>query len=370
MNNDYESNVKDILFFQELLHLHTPSGYEKFCNPNLEILLNKWIPLIPFKIDNIGNIIWKRGSTNSDALKIMISAHYDENALQVINITDDGMLNITNLGGIDRKTIYGSHLFVVSDRFEESSRALVPAIIGKKPIHKESKDERGKIEEYEDILVDIGASSKEDVINSGIHIGSPVVFKKNVDLSFGTKNNLVLSNGLDDKVGVYIISHIFNVITNDELINKNIQLIMCWTSQEEVGLRGSTVIAKNINPDISIDVDVTFDTSKSSHISKSAVGDVELGKGVVLEYGPHSNFNLLAKFKDIANRYALPYQEYVAKSGGNNTSAIQTNSLNCMSVQLSIPQKNMHTPVEICNWDDIKSCMDIILYYINEKNYN
>jgi len=370
MNDNYESNLKDILFFRELLFLHTPSGYEKFCNPNLEILLSKWIPTIPYKIDNIGNITWKRGSMNDDALKIMLSAHYDENALQVVNVRDDGMLNVINLGGIDKKTILGSHVYVVSDRFDNNKRVFIPGIIGKKPIHKETKEEREKVDDFDQILVDIGAKSKDEVRNTGIHVGSPIVFKKNADISFGINNNLIVSNGLDDKVGIYIISHVFNIINDEDLINKNIQLILCWTSQEEVGLRGAGISAKQINPDISIDVDVTFDTSKSTAISKAKCGDIELGKGVTLEYGPHTNYNIVADLKDICNRYALCYQEQVSKVGGNNTSAIQSNSLNCLSAHLGIPQKNMHTQVEVCHWDDIKSCIDLIIYYINEKISN
>lgn len=353
-------------FLKELLETHTPSGYErlgKICELSSEVKTN-----ISFT-DSIGNIYFVKGSENENALKIFISAHYDENALQVVNITKEGMLHIINLGGLDRKTIEGSHVFVISDNWDENDVAqkkLIPGIIGKKPIHKETKDEREKVNEYDKILVDIGASSKEEVIKLGIHVGSIIVFKKDIDLEFGPKGDRIVANALDDKIGIFAVTSAFNEIDENILRKKNIKVILGWLSQEEVGLRGATIAGKYIDPNISIDVDVTFDTSRCTAISKEKHGDVELGKGVVLEYGPHSNYTLIGDLKEIVNKFALSYQEYVAKPGGNNCHAIQMNARNCVTAHLGIPLRNMHTQVEMCHIDDVNACIDLIKLYIEE----
>lgn len=352
-------------FLESLLQSHTPSGYETQITLNEDSLKPHYYPNSYFERDNIDNIYWSKGSKKDDAKIIMISAHYDENALQVSRITKDGMLHIINLGGLDRKTIEGSHVLVQSDEIDTSNchHILYPGIIGKNPIHKESVEDREKVDKYKDILVDIGADSEEDVKDMGIHVGSLIVFKKEYNLEFGKNGKKIVANDLDDKIGVYCVSEAYNRISEEDLIKANIRLYLVWCSQEEVGLRGATVISKQINPDISIDVDVTFDTE----IYKGNANDslVKLGGGVVLDYGPQSRYNLLSDLKTLANNYAISYQEAVAKPGGNNCHAIQMNSKNCLTAHLGIPNRNMHTQVEMCHWDDVNSCIDLITTYIN-----
>ena len=214
------------------------------------------------------------------------------------------------------------------------------------------------------MLVDIGAASKEEVAELGIHIGSVIVFKKDINMAFGTKKDRIVANALDDKIGIFAVTSAFNELDESILSAKKIKVILGWLSQEEVGLRGAMIASNRIQPDISIDVDVTFDTSKCTAISKEKCGDMELGKGVVIEYGPHTNYTLIGDLKDVANKFALPYQESVSKAGGNNCSAIQLNSKDCATAHLGIPLRNMHTQVEMVHKDDINTCADLIKLYI------
>lgn len=351
-------------FLIKLLHTDTPSGYERLCGIDQ---LRKHVNTNITNVDKIWNQYFQKGYNGEDALNVFISAHYDENALQVVNITKEGMLHVINLGGIDRKTIEGSWVYVISDNWNENdttTKKLIPGIIGKKPIHKETKEEREKIDEYDKILVDIGANSLDEVKELGIHIGSVIVFKKEVNCHFGKDKKKIVGNALDDKIGIYCVTEAFNQIDENYLKEHKICLTLGWLTQEEVGLRGAIIAGKNINPDISIDVDVTFDTSKCTAVSKEKCGDIELGKGVVLEYGPHGQYVLMNDLKDIANKFAILYQEAVAKPGGNNCHAIQMNAKNCATAHLGIPQRNMHTQVEMCHWDDVLNCIDLIKNYI------
>jgi len=351
-------------FLIKLLYTHTPSGYERLCGiDQLQMYVNT--PNIA-NVDKIWNQYFRKGYDGEDALNVFISAHYDENALQVVNITKEGMLHIINLGGLDRKTIEGSWVYVISDNWDDvdtTTKKLIPGIIGKKPIHKESEDERKTVDEYDKIIVDIGANSADEVKELGIHVGSVIVFKKEVNCHFGIDQKKIVANALDDKIGIYCVTEAFNQINEDYLKEHKICLTLGWLTQEEVGLRGATIAGK-LNPDISIDVDVTFDTSKCTAISKEKCGNIELGKGVVLEYGPHGQYVLMNDLKDIANKFAISYQEAVAKPGGNNCHAIQMNAKDCATAHLGIPQRNMHTQVEMCHWDDVLNCIDLIKNYI------
>lgn len=351
-------------FLIKLLNTHTPSGYERLCDIDD---LKKYVKTNTSYIDKIWNQYFHKGYDGSDATVVFISAHYDENALQVVNITKEGMLNVINLGALDRKTIEGSHIYVISDNWDEynvKTKMLIPGIIGKKPIHKETKDEREKIDEYDKIIVDIGANSKDDLKELGIHVGSIIVFKKDINTNFGIDKKKIVGNALDDKIGIYCVTEAFNEIDEQYLIDHKIHLVLGWLTQEEVGLRGATVAGKEINPDISIDVDVTFDTSKCTGISVQKSGDIQLGRGVVLEYGPHGQYVLMNDLKYIANKFAISYQEAVAKPGGNNCHAIQMNATDCATAHLGIPLRNMHTQVEICHKDDVLNCIDLIKNYI------
>jgi len=351
-------------FLIKLLHTDTPSGYERLCGIDQ---LQKYVNCNTKYSDNIWNQYFIKGYEGENALNVFISAHYDENALQVVNITKEGMLHVINLGGLDRKTIEGSWVYVISDNWNENdttTKKLIPGIIGKKPIHKETKEEREKIDEYDKILVDIGANNADEVKELGIHVGSVIVFKKEVNCHFGKDEKKIVANALDDKIGIYCVTQAFNQIDEEYLKNHKIKLILGWLTQEEVGLRGAIVAGNQINPDISVDVDVTFDTSKCTAISKEKCGDIELGKGVVLEYGPHGQYVLMNDLKDIANKFAISYQEAVAKPGGNNCHAIQMNAKNCATAHLGIPQRNMHTQVEMCHWDDVLNCIDLIKNYV------
>ena len=350
-------------FLNTLLSEYTPSSYENFNGAYNKLI--KFVKYKDYSVTNIGNVIFTKGSNREDATKVMLSAHIDENAFQVSKIDSNGMLRVQKLGGSDMKTIFGSHVLVACyDKYSSSPSKLIPGIIGKKAIHKETGDERKKVSEIEDVIIDIGASSYDEVKDMGVRIGSIVVFKHEYNIDFGCSNYFV-SNALDDKIGIYAVSEAFNRINEDFLISKNIKLILVWATQEEVGLRGATVVSKYINPDYSIDVDVTFDTDIYS--PKANENKIELSKGAVIEHGPCNSLSF--DFIDMCEKYALSYQEEVHKPGGHNGSAIQMNSTNCKTQHIGIPLRNMHTQVEMCSYKDVDSAIDIIQKYIENFEF-
>lgn len=352
-------------FLKDLLMTHTPSGYENLFLQKPAETLFEYIHN-DFGIDALKNIIFHKGSKSEDATPFMISAHYDEIALQVSAITKSGLLKVINLGGLDLKTIEGSYVEVIIDEMDEwGNPKTIKGIIGKKPIHKESKEDREKTDTYEKLIVDVGCNSKQEVSDLGIHIGCPIVFKKECQLEFGKDEKHIVGNALDDKIGIYVVSQAFLEIDEQLLIDKNIALYLVWCSQEEVGLRGAKTVTQAINPAISIDVDVCFDNSY--YKSKDNDNEIKIGKGVVITYGPHCDWKLVKIIRDAANKYALSYQEEVTKVGGNNCDAIQLHTSNCSTAHLGIPCRNMHTQVEMCHWDDVESCIDLIKILISDN---
>ena len=358
----------DDKFLKDLILTHTPSGYE---NLFLQFTENNVLNYIStdFRVDKIKNIMFHKGTNNENSTRIVISAHYDENALQVSAITKNGLIKVMNLGGLDLKTIQGSYVEIITNNFDEAGLPIcINGIIGKKPIHKESKEEREKVDEYDKLFVDIGCNSVEEVKELGVNIGNPIVFSKQLNLNFGKDQKHLVGNALDDKIGIYAVSKAFLEIDENILIENNISLYLTWCSQEEVGLRGASIMAKNLNPEISIDVDVCFDNSYYKH--KDNENEIKIGNGVVLDYGPHCDLDLVNSIKILASNYALSFQEEVTKPGGNNTDKIQLNSQFCSSIHLGIPCRNMHTQVEMCHADDVESCIDLIKIFVEELKIN
>lgn len=334
-------------FLESLLRTDSVSGCEeKIGKIFKEHLLEEGI----WDEDKFGNIYFEKGKGRR---KIMISAHMDEIGFLVSGITKNGFVRLAKVGGIDLKVLPGS-LIQCGD---------LKGIIGKKPIHVEDPKEREKVIPLEDLVGDFGFSGKEEA-EKYIKIGDPVSFSKdNVNLHFGPSGNLVMGPALDDKVGIYIISEVFKRVN----LSEDFTLYCVGMTQEEPGLRGAAVAARCINPEISIDIDVCPATEKEYDIKVEKYGEVKMGGGIVIPFGVDKSRRIAERMIKICDKEKIPYQRHVAVAGGTNTSRIQMEAFDCETMLLSLPNHNMHTPVEKCSWTDINACIELMIKYI--ENY-
>ena len=342
----------DKLYLKQLLMAPSPSGSETQASEVFESFCKDYSE--SYNHDKIGNTYFTIGQ---GPIKVMLSAHIDEISARVQYISDDGMISFVRSGGIDKKVLPGSSVLIISE-----SGDLIPGVIGKKPIHLEESDERDEVNSLESLKVDIGCESREEVLDHGIDIGCFIIQSRDSIILDHFGKNRLCSPGLDDKIGIFIISEILKRLYNSSDRDwKDKYTIYCVsTVQEEVGLRGATVATQLINPDISIDFDVTFSTDGGIDVKKEELGDITLGKGCVIEYGPDKSIRLAKIFKSIASVLNQPIQRSVSNSGGTNTDVIQLYGGDCETMLISIPNRNMHTPVEICDYRDIISAIEIV----------
>jgi endoglucanase len=339
MNNESKE------FLRNLLTTCGPSGSEEVPQSVWCERTGKYADSI--KRDVMGNSF---ATLNEGAkLKVMLSGHCDEIGFQITHISDEGFLHFEEVGGIDKSTIAGSRVTI------QTEKGNIDGVIGKKAIHLETSDERDKVLELKDAYIDVGFKNRKDA-EKYVQVGDPVSYSTNfLELT----NNVFSSKSCDDKAGAFVVSEVIKILSAKR--NKlNVTVCSVASVQEEVGLRGATVGAFAVNPDVAFAVDVTF-ASDTPDASKIELGEVSLGKGGVIHPGPANNKPLYNLVKKVCKSKRIPYQ--VQSSGypdGTDTSAIQLSRNGTATLLVSIPNRYMHTQVETCSFNDLENAAKLI----------
>ena len=350
-------------FFKALLNAASPSGEE---GPAVTIFQD----FVEENVKNVNRDFWDNFNNCSywvgspEGVTVMLSAHIDSIYMMVTEITDGGYLKIANGAGTDKKVLQGSRVTVLT---EEGTQ--VTGVIGKSPIHIEwGQPEYDQAPKFEDLFVDLGTGSKEETEKLGIRVGTLVIYERgNLLTDFGKDGNLVVGPDLDDKSCIYIVAEVLRRIDQEKLKANNVKLYGVALAQEESGLRGAKVATRKIDPSISIDLDVTFDTDKDLGISHAKYCDVSVGKGAVIEFGDDRSRRINNELIALAKEHNIKYQLSTTRSGGTNTAAIQENAWDCETTHVALPLRNMHTPQEIVSWEDMEACIELVKTYIEEK---
>ena len=293
-----------------------------------------------------GNVII--GINTKAKRRVMLAGHCDQIGLMVRHINKDGFIYVSPLGGIDVGVLVGA---VVTIHTKSGS---IDAVVGRKPIHHQTGDERGKVSsDIDKVWLDIGARSKKEA-EKRVEIGDCVTFKLGVtELS----NDLVSSPGLDDKVGVFIAMEALRLCTKGKL---NVGVYAVSTVQEEVGLRGARTAAYAVDPEVGIAIDVTHASDNPGSTSALAV-PCKLGAGPCISKGPNTNPVVEKMLVAAAKKGKTPWQ--IAPSAallGNDANAIQVSRAGVAAASIGIPNRYMHTQVEVCSLKDLENSAKLL----------
>ena len=222
-------------------------------------------------VDKMENVVAiKKGKKGKP--KVMLAAHMDEVGLMVKTITKDGFLQFTKMGGIDDRILLAQKVNVLTDK------TALPGIVGSKPPHIQKEEERKKIVSYDEMFIDIGASSRENALAMGVKVGDPIAF----DVKYvGLGNNCVMGKAFDNRAGCAVM-----IETLKQLKQTDCTVYAVGTVQEEVGLRGAATAAFNIEPDYAIALDVS--------IAGDVPGVREFDTSVKIGKGPSAKQKLVA----------------------------------------------------------------------------
>jgi putative aminopeptidase FrvX len=338
---------KNIEFLYKYLNNASPTGFE---STGQQIWLDYLKPYIDETIiDVYGTAV---GVINpGKEYKVVIEAHSDEISWFVNYITDSGYIYVRRNGGSD-------HQIAPSMRVNLHTRkkGIVKGIFGWPAIHvrDNAKEETPTLK---NIFIDVGAASKAEVEEMGIHVGTVATFE---DGLMELNEKFYVGRALDNRMGGFIIAEVARKLKENK-VELPFTLYVVNAVQEEIGLRGSEMISRRLKPDVAVVVDVTHDT-QSPMYNKVKDGDIACGKGPSLTYGPAVQNNLLNMIMDLAEEHKIPFQRAAAtRSTGTDTDSFAYSAEGVASALISLPQKYMHTTVEMCHKDDINACIE--LYY-------
>jgi endoglucanase len=280
--------------------------------------------------------------------RVMLAGHMDQIGFLVNHIADAGFIHVVSVGGIDNAVLPGSRVTV------HTKKGPVEGVIGRKAIHLMKPEERngGKIE-LADLAVDIGAKDKKEA-QSHVEIGDPISFQLGLTKLL---NDRIVSPALDNKVGTFVVMEALRLCSEAKL---NCALYAVATVQEEIGLRGARTSCYGIDPLVGIAVDVTHASDYAS-IDKRVAGDVQIGKGPVIDLGANINPILSDLMIDTAKKKKIDYQLGAAPGAtGTDANAMQISRAGVAAGLVSIPNRYMHTQVELCSLNDLENAAILI----------
>ncbi|OUJ73252.1 M42 family metallopeptidase [Hymenobacter crusticola] len=332
-------------FLQKYLNNPSPTGFEK---EGQKLWLDYLKPYVDtYFVDTYGTAV---GVINPDAkYKVVIEAHADEIAYFVNYITKEGYIYLRRNGGSDA-------LIAPSKRVNiHTAKGTVKAVFGWPAIHVR-KPEQEKAPNIETIFLDCGASSKQEVEEMGVHVGSVVTFEDEFTVM---NNKYYVGRALDNRIGGFMIAEVARRL-KEEGKQLPFGLYIVNAVQEEIGLRGAEMIAHRIQPDVAIITDVIHDTQSPMYEKKTA-GDLACGKGPVITYGPAVQNNLRDLIIQTAEETETPFQRAAAtRATGTDTDAFAYAGAGIASALISLPLKYMHTTVETVHQDDVDNVIKLI----------
>lgn len=298
--------------------------------------------------DNLGNLIaFRKGKTDK---KLMFAAHMDEIGFIVSHIDDNGFLRFHPLGGYDPKTLTAQRVIV------HGKKDLV-GVMGSKPIHLMSPDERGKNVKIEDFFIDLGLP--KDKVDELISIGDTVTREREL-IRIGDCFN---GKSLDNRVSVFALIQILKEIKGSPL---DFDLYAVFTTQEEVGLRGAHGATLSIQPDIAFAIDTTIAFDVPGSQPHERVTSLGKGAGIkIMDSSVITDKRLVTFMKMVAEESAIKWQPELLPAGGTDTAVLQKLVKGgAVAGAVSIPTRHIHQVIEMVHQDDLKSSIDLAVAII------
>ncbi len=339
-------------FLKELTEAPGVPGYES----QVRALMRQYLePVATIEQDRIGSIIGRR-TGQADSPRVMLVGHMDEIGFMVRHVTKEGFVKFQPLGGWWDQVLLTQRVTI------KTAKGDVVGVIGAKPPHMLSDDERKKLVEKKDMYIDIGATSRAEVAEAGVLVGDPIIPVSEFTVLANSKT--YMSKAFDNRVGCALAIQTLERLAADEHPNTAYAV---GTVMEEVGLRGAKTTAQVIDPDVAIilEVDICGDVPGIEE-EESAI---KLGAGpTVLVYDRRMIPNL--KLRDLviatAEELDIPLQFSVMPGGATDGGVIHLHHAGVPAVVIGVPTRHIHSHAAILHRDDYDRALDVVVAVVKK----
>lgn len=274
--------------------------------------------------------------------RIMITGHSDEIGFMVQHISDEGFVYFTGVGGIDPTLVRGQRMYV------QSRKGPVLGVTGSLAPHMQDRGKDPEVPKIHDCFLDIGAESKKEA-ESLVEVGDVITYADGFEILRG---DIAVARGCDNRIGIFAAAEALRLLSEEK------DLVPCVvavsTVQEEIGLHGAAMVGYSVGPDAALVADVGQATDIPI-VSKNRFGDVRLGRGPVIGRGSANHPVLIERLETVAKKRRIPIQFSTDPRGtGTDADAIflQRGGIPCVS--LGLPNRYMHSPVEVIHLGDLE----------------
>ena len=332
--------LKQLLF--SLVEIGSPSGFEE---PMMRRIVEELKPLCDEVYDTPrGNVVGVQRGTDPEAPGIALAAHMDQVGFVVSNMDEKGFIRFRRVGGAVTRSIMGHQVRLLTEK------GPIMGVVGIKPGHITKPEEAHKVPPIEEMYIDIGADSKEEVYSRGVEIGTPIVWNT-APVELG--NNYVATAAADDRAGLAAMMTVARSLS-DKPIPATVYYV--GTVEEEIGLRGAEVAVHGLD----VDMAVAIDTCPAGYQPDINMRDLyyEVGKGPALhigELGSRTRFGsqvLRRWLVGVAEENDILYQTGLMH-GGTDASAMQQTRAGLAACTIGVPRRYSHSPVEVLSLDDL-----------------
>jgi putative aminopeptidase FrvX len=343
-------NSEALQFLFHLLNTPSPTGFEA---EGQKVWLN-YLSRFSDTVDNdaYGNA-WATLKGEQESLTVMLEAHADEIGFMVQNITDEGFIYFTRIGGSDRAIARSKRIKILG------SKGPVLGVVGNTAVHLRDKDD-DKIPEVHQLYVDIGARSRKEVEERGIRPGHPAIYTDSAEELVPGK---IVGRAIDNRIGGFVIGQVFaNLSARPARCKATVYGLNAV--QEEIGGYGARMAAFRLEPGVAIILDVTHATD-SPGIDRNKHGTVKLGAGPSLTHGTSNHPLVVERLTAIAQELEIPIQhEASSRTTGTDTDLIFQSKHGIPSALISIPMRYMHSTVETIELQDVERCIQLLTEFV------
>jgi endoglucanase len=285
--------------------------------------------------------------------RIMLAAHADEIAMAVNYIDDNGFIYVRRMGGIDAAITKAQRVVI------HARSGPVKGVVGNVAPHLTKQDGEPKLPKIHDIFIDIGVSSRKEA-EQLVRVGDPITLTDEFDILRG---DLAVARAFDNRIGTFAVAETLRLLKESK-VKLNCEVCAVSNVQEEVGLLGARQIAYSLHPDIALVVDVTHATDYPT-VSKAQHGDIKIGQGPAITHGGCNHPEVVKRLEEVAKKKKIPLQhEAMSATSGTDTDVIFWTRGGIASALISLPNRYMHSPVEVVNLRDLEMIPQLMTAFV------